>query len=134
MTLAHNPLKKTYPEQYIKAVDAILKTPEGTPQRWRKSVALYLNLNPTDPDTGVSAKLQYQQAMADVRDMRIEQANKFGTNKSDSMRLALHAPAWFTQIIETFDKWTFDRQNPALKENARKLYKEFQELRVMEKV
>lgn len=116
-----------------RAIDKILKYKTGTPARWRAAVALYLNMNPVGEE-GLSAKEEYRRAVMDAKDMRVEATNKYGTNETDTMRFGINAPSWFMTQIESFDRMAFDASNPQAKENTRKLFKEFAELRISEKI
>lgn len=125
--------RKVYPPEYLKAVDKILMTPSGSPKRWRMAVALYLNLNPRGAD-GFTAKEQYVQLVKENKITREQQDNKFATNKSETMRLGISAPSWFMTVVQAFDPHAFDEHNPDAKKNIRNLFREFRELKIMEKV
>lgn len=120
-------------EAISRAIDKTLKFKSGDPARWRAAVALYLNMNPIGEE-GLSAREEYRRAVLDARDMRVEASNAYGTNESDTMRFGINAPAWFMTQIESFDRMAFDASNPQAKENTRKLFKEFAELRISEKI
>lgn len=113
-----------------KSIDKILSMKRG-PERWRASVALYLNMNPLNEETGDDAKTEYLQVIEDNKSVRKEQANEWGTSKQGGLRFGLNAPDWFMTQIELFDRVSFDANNPQCKHNFRKLCKEFDEFRIM---
>ncbi len=119
-------------EHVGKAIDNILAMKRG-PERWRASVALYLNMNPVN-EYGEDAKTEYLQVIEDNKSVRAEQSNKFGTSKEGGLRFGINAPEWFMTQIEMFDRVSFDPHNPECKKNFRALCKEFGEFRIMEKI
>lgn len=137
---------KTYPPEYVKAVDAVLATPSG-PRRWRKSFAIWLNLNPIayydEAGYPVHAKEQYKDVVSVTKRRRSEGGlnNRFGeiaasktagTVGGSGVRDAFCIPEGGWNFVKMFDRMAFDHNNPDCKKNLEKLYKEFKEFQVME--
>jgi hypothetical protein len=141
----YNQYKKPYPKWAIDAMEEVLKTPSG-PVRWRKSVAIYLNLNPVvfmDEGTPVRAKDNYVRVAQLLKQKRDVQKTKFGevvapksgtVGSGAGMRESMQIPDGVFNFIEMFDKTAFDKENPHQKKNYDKLRRAFPEFVVAEAV
>lgn len=128
---------KVYPQWAINALNAVYKHPEGSPKRWRKSAAIWLNLNPVDPVDGLTAKQQYIETRKQAAEKRATLSNKFGAlevgREKVDFREQLLIPEGMFTFIKMFDRMAFDKENPMAKKNLEKLSKEFPELSIAEK-
>lgn len=122
-----------------KEIDKVLSQ-RSTGSRARAAYDLWLRLNPKHrvsfsdgTDEWLTAKQIHQATIEKVQFLRENQDNKFGTNKSASMRLALELPPHAAEFMKMFHPDIFDNDDYA-KTRFRKLIKQFPEFQVMEVV
>lgn len=124
---------------YEKEIDKILSK-RSTGSRARAAYELWLKINPrvhVSFDDGASGWLPAQSVdrltKEKVKLLRESQANKYGTNQSESMRHGLEMPPALLHFIQLFHPDAFDDDDFA-KDRFRKLMRAFPEFRVMEKI
>lgn len=111
-----------------------------TGSRARAAYDFWLRLNPkhrisySDGTTAsLTAKQIHAETLKKVKYLKELQRNKFGTNESGSMRLALELPPDAMNFIQLFHPDIFYSDDYA-KTRFRKLVKEFKEFQIMEAI
>lgn len=120
-------------------VDKVLKK-RSTGTRAIAAYELWLKLNPqveVSFSDGTSQWMTARQVDAETRKkvafLKEMQANKFGTNKTGSMRLALELPPPLAHFIKLFHPDVFDN-DAAAKSRLHKLVKAFPQYQVYERM
>lgn len=136
----YNQYSKAYPKWAVDAMDMVLKL-QG-PERWRAAAAVYMNLNPINPETGLSAKEEYAVVVNQLKSKRDSLKTKWGeiapakagTVGGGDFRESIEMPEGMWGMIKQFDMTAFNHNNPEAKSNLKKLRLEFPELCVAEKL
>lgn len=115
--------KKLYPAHIRAKVDHIMAKSRGR-SRWRAAVDLWLEINPVNPETGLSARQENAAIINENKLFRDALLNKFGTSEdtNSSLRSFMSFPVGAKIFIDTVDPEAFKT-----KSNAAAMFKEFPE-------
>lgn len=102
-----------------------MRLPRGR-DRWRAAVNLWLEINPINPETGVSARQENAEIIKENQLYRDSLKNKFGTSEdtNSSLRSYMSLPVMAKVFIDTVDPDAFTE-----KSNSAPMFKEFPEYR-----
>lgn len=113
-------------EELGKAVDKIVLLPRE--KRWRPAVDLYLKRNPRGFDlegNPITAQEEYQAMIRENNTRRNELRTSTGSNKTDSMRVAVSMPGSIMTAIKVLDPDFLEGEHE--QKDLRKFMKQFPE-------